>query len=379
MEKFRDRFFFIILLAVWGGLLLWNLVSPSQTFSESENRTLASFPTFTWSTFVDGTYMDSINTYLNDHFAGRSAWVTGQTVTQYAQGKRVINGVYIGRHAMFAQLPLPDNDIVQANVQGINDFTEQMGLPAYVMLVPSAAAVQPEGLPWLAESWDQAAFIRETNALFGPQVTALDVASTLAEHRDEYIYYRTDHHWTTYGAFLAYRDYCAARGLPVPSLGAYDPVILSDNFLGTLHSKTGYPFMQPDVMELYQQGEATGYMLNDGNTVQEFDSPYFDDFLGKKDKYSYFFGQLELYATIYTNAPTDKKLLVIKDSYSHCMMPMLLNEYSEIRMVDMRIFDPQTDYDNFVAEAANYDEILFLYSVEVFSNGLSTTGKLRNY
>lgn len=372
-EKSKNKIFFIVFGIIWFAIILWNILSPNQAFSEAENRTLAKFPTFSVDTLLDGDYMDGVSTYLNDHFAGRPYWVSGQSLAEYGIGKREINDIFIGKNALLASGSPADESIAQNNIAGVNALAEQYGVPTYMLLVPSSTAIQPQKLPAFAEGWGELDFIDDSYAKLKGAVKPINAWQPLQQDTDEYIYYRTDHHWTTYGASIAYKELSKTMCLPNRT-DEFEKQTLTTNFEGTYQSKTGFPLVEADIIELYQAGEVTSYEVFDGEKTQSYDSIYFPEYLEKKDKYSYFLGQVQPYVTIHTKANTGKSLIIFKDSYAHCMIPMLLKDYDEIRLVDLRYLNGNNIGE--IIEMQNYDEALFLYSTDVFANQ-NVSGKLQ--
>ncbi len=382
--KHKNLFFMLVFVLLWGALIAWNLTTPTQTFSQSENRTLAQFPTFSVDSLLDGRYMQAVDTWLNDQFAGRSMWVSSQTMVEYALGRREINNIYIGRKALTENLAPADDARTASNITGINDFAAQYAIPSAVALVPSAATVQPQSLPALGSCWDEVSYINGVYSQLSADVLAVPVHEALVAHKDEYIYYRTDHHWTGLGAYTAYCQLAPALGLQAAPTAQCEITLLSADFRGTYHSRTGYPFVTPDNMFLYQHGRATGYSVFNGIAWTDYDSIYFDSFLTVKDQYSYFLGQVQPFARIETAAQSGKRLLVFKDSYAHSLLPLLLDDYSEICIVDLRF---TKGYDAAKLDAlldfASFDQALFLYSTDVFSHqpitsSLATSGSAAN-
>ena len=367
--KNKNRFFFWALVPLWAILVLWNFIAPAKDFSESENRYLAAFPTYNTSALLDGRFMDSVNDYLNDHFVGRPYWVGAQSLLEYGMGKREINSVFLHKHTLLSSLTSADTHSLQRNILGINAFCKEYNLPAYVALVPSAAVVQPERLPALAHPWNEAEAIEQIYRQLSPAITAVDVFSVLKEHSGEYIYYRTDHHWTSYGAYLAYTQLAPALGLPQRAQEEFAVTTLSNNFVGTYQSRTGLPWVTPDTLELYEAGQAVSYEIffDPLKPPEEHDSLYFEEYLAKKDKYAYFLGPItnSPYVRIHTGSDSGQKLIVFKDSYAHCLIPMLLADYSEICLVDLRAMQA-ANYDDYL-HVADYDAALFLYSTDVFA------------
>lgn len=389
----KNRAFAWVLIAVWGAIMLWNLFLPPRDFSEAENRSLTPFPQYSFSGLADGRFTQGINGYLNDHFPGRDAWLGGKNLMEYLLGKREIAGVYIGDDALFGHL-LPENPVISdLNITGAKEFAAASGIPTTILLVPGAASVQPERLPAFAEGWDEARYIAEVYAALGDDLTTVDIFDTLRSHRDEYIFYRTDHHWTTYGAWLSYSRLAPALGLSARSRQDFVVSTLSDDFYGTYHSKTGLNFTAPDVIECYESGGVDWFEVCIGVPAASqpdynsdiyfkpgsplgyirYSSAYFPDFLQHKDQFSYFFGQVQPFVTVHTHSESGKKLIIFKDSYAHCLAPMLFEDYSEIRLVDLRYFT-SLDYAGDLG-FDQYDQALFLYGADVFGHEL-TAGKL---
>lgn len=371
MENFKNKSFFWAFIVLWGGLILWNLFTPAQEFSESENRYLKVFPKFSTRTLLNGKFMEDVNVYLNDQFAGRPYWVSAQSLIEYGTGKREINGVYIGGDGMLlGDIAAPDMDVTAKNIAGINAFAEKYGIPTYAALIPSSTEIAKENLPKFAAGWDEKGYIDNVYSALAPEVKTVDVYSALDMYREFNLnisnYYRTDHHWTTFGARAAYFSAIApSMGLPERS----QPVTTLDvDFIGTYHSKTGFPLARADKIEVVsaEDSQVISVEVFDGAETTVRDSYFVDEFLDKKDKYSYFGGQVQPRLTVKTTAETGRKLIIFKDSYAHCLVPMLFGDFSEIRLVDLRFVNPMTIDEQLQIE--NYDEALFIYSTDVFSH-----------
>lgn len=367
IDSKKNKIFFFVFVAVWAALVVWNFLVPRRDFSEAENRSLAQWPDFTVMRLLDGDYMDDVNTFFNDQFAGRDWWVSSQSLMEVATGKREVKDVYIGDGALLRNYAEEDTAISDYNLGKMNELAAAYGKPTYFMLVPSSTGVQPEKLPPFADEWDEGAYIAQAYAALDDAVTTVDVFGALRQHQQEYVFYRSDHHWTTYGAFLGYQQLAPLMGLPQRGQTDFEVSTLSTSFWGTNQWRTGYPLVKRDTMEQYTSGTVARYVVTaiDGvNFVEkEYDSIYFDEYLARMDKYSYFLGSLQPGMTIFTNAQTDRKLLVIKDSYAHCLVPMLLDDYSEIRLLDFRS-NIEAEY----VEAEKYDDILLLMSTDVFAH-----------
>jgi hypothetical protein len=309
---------------------------------------------------LNGKFMNSTDDYLNDQFVLRDSWISAQSVLEFISGKRESNGVFMCKNALIGKISGPNEDFINGNIAGINYFTSVTDMPASLIIVPSASEIQSYKLPLFAQVWDQKEKIDE---IYGSVESAkcVSVYDTLSEHKNDYIFYRTDHHWTTYGAYLAYREYCSSLGL---TPAEYSADTVSSSFNGTLYSSSGVRFIESDTMEAFRTGAAVCDIF-DGTSTSSYDSVYFPEYLAAKDKYAYFLGTNQPIVTIYGENKNGPKLLLFKDSYAHCMAPMLLENYSQITLVDLRYINGRLeDY----VDIGGFDQTLFLFGIDSFVN-----------
>lgn len=357
MNKTFNRIFFFAFILIWLGLTFTNFFIPKKNFSENENRYLDEMPNFSFDTLFNGQYMNSIDSCINDHFILRDKWISGQSIMEYGLGKRESNNVYICKNSLMSKLNI-DESIIDFNISEINNFASKIEIPCNTMIIPSAAGVQKDKLPAFAPVVDEKKIISDINSELDNSITVFD---TLSKNKDKYIYYRTDHHWTTYGAYLAYLEWCKALNLtPVE----YKAKKVSNDFNGTLYSRSGVRFVDNDSIEAYDSDNFNGCKINEGSDSQTFDHIYFDEYLTKKDKYAYFLGPNKPVVTIYGKNKTGKKLVLFKDSYSHCLAPMMLEHFDEITLVDLRYINANI---NKIIKINDYDNALFIYSLDTFS------------
>ena len=358
----------ILFFCVLFSLPLITILLPKQDFSEMENRKLAQFPQFSIRTIVNRNFMDGFETYIADHFVGRDVWVGIKADSEYLMGKRENNGVFIGKHSLIRRLDEPDAESVQGNIEGIIQFSKDHNLPSYIMIVPTAEAIMQNELPNYAPVWNQKQFIEEIYAALKDYAAGIDVYSTLFSHQSEYIYYRTDHHWTTLGAFYAYQEMGNRMNFNPRAMRTFDIETATEEFFGTLYSKAGYRHIEPDTIQLYHsniEGRTYQVSIFNGEQTTEYDSMYFREFLDRKDKYSVFFGQNQPIVTVQTDDTSGRNLLIFKDSFAHSIVPLLAQNYSKITMVDLRYLNGS--YLNYI-DPQEYDQVLYLYNVENFSS-----------
>lgn len=342
---------FVLFLAVFGVL---HIALPDRTFSPVENRNLAQLPKFTWKDLADGSYTADLETYLADQFPLRDGWIGLKTRYEYMLGHREFNNVYLAGDKLISKVH--DASRAEKNLGYIAALLEKTDKPVYLGLIPTAAEIWRDQLPYGADTFDQWAFLEEAKKLGANWV---DMGGMLQAHADEAIFYRTDHHWTSLGAYYGYAALMEALGEEPLPLG--EGTTVSEDFYGTLYSSSGVHWLEPDAIQRYVSGE--GVTVLNGFTG-ETGGLYVDKFLGEKDKYASFMGgNNPIYIVKNPDAQTDKKLLVVRDSYSDSLAPFLSQYYSEVHLLDLRYYrTPVAKY----AEDNGLDEIFVCYSVENF-------------
>lgn len=375
------------------GTSLMTAVLPKKEKSENENRMLAQFPTIVngkkletaknpadvwnsvkWKYLNDRTgnaFKDDFETYLSDHLVGREGWVKLSNGIQRFSGKQEINGVYTFNGRMIQTFKGYDAELVDASINAINSFAKRFPeKQVYMMLAPTAQEFYMNKIPSYVGLASEKSFIDDCYKRL-QNVTSIDCHSFLAGSADEYIYYRTDHHWTSLGAFRAYQSAAKSLGYAAYGYKAFNIETVSGDFQGTLYSRTLDDSIAPDSIEYYtlSQNEPTVKMTCiNGAEVKEYDSLYVREFLEEKDKYSSFTGSNVPIVTIETNVENDKSLLIVKDSYAHSLVPFLSKHYKRITMVDMRYV--HTGLDTLI-KLDDYSQVLFMFNVISFSEDVS--------
>lgn len=368
MTNTYSRFLAALFCLFLGGLLVWHVLLPDRARSDVENRTLAQKPAFSWSALADGSYTEAVEEYFADQFPLRDQWTGLKARAEQIIGKREFHGVYLCDDPLFnsgtliSRVDTPDAELVEKNLGYVTALTDKTDVPAYLGLIPSAAEIWQDRLPAGAESWDQAAFLKRAAETGVPVV---DFRSILSAHADEYIFYRTDHHWTSRGAYYGYAAVMEALGrgdgtLPITHFGVET---VSGDFNGTLYSQSGVHWMEPDYMQFWVPEEGltvTSWRSGAPETAALYDRTYLD----QKDKYSAFLGGNQPLCVIRNEAlPDGGKLLLVRDSYSDSLAPFLSQSFSEIHLLDLRYY--RASVAQYAAEN-DIDAILVLYSVPNF-------------
>ncbi len=361
-QYLKSAVLFIILICAFPMILMF---SEKEEFSMIENRTLAKFPEISEDTIQDKSCMKGIEMYLSDHFPSRINWVKAKLNIEKAMGHECINDVYITKDKLFEKLAEPDYDEIQLSVDSINRYANTYETKVFSMIVPTSAGIYNDELQPYFSQVDQKKLISDVYKKFNKNVNVIDVYSAIYSVRDKYIYYRTDHHWTSEGAFTAYK--AAARKMGISCYDDYNVIDIVDDFKGTFYSKCLYDGVKADIISKYSPVNNVGarsVTLNDGIKEELRDNIYFPEFLETNDKYCYFLGQNRALTFIKTNADSRKKLILIKDSYANSFLPFILQNYSDVAVIDLRYVKTKiTDYVN----PDEYDHTLFLYNASTFS------------
>lgn len=336
------------------GLLVWHIVLPDRDKSETENRTLAQFPEFSWEALVDGSYTESVEEYFADQFPMRDQWMVMKARAEQLLGKKEFNDVYLCDDTLISKVETPADDLVEKNLSYIDRLKEKSSANITFGMIPSAAEIWKDKLPTGAQSWDQTHLLAQSD---------VDFNTTLKEHANEQIFYNTDHHWTTLGAFYGANALLEHLGKEPLNEKDFAPEIASDAFYGTLYSQSGIHWINPDIIEYWVSEE--GLSVTSWRTGKPEESPLYDrSYLVKKDKYSSFLGGNQPLCVIKNeNAANDDKLILVRDSYADSLAPFLAQRFSEVHLIDLRYYRfPVSAY----AADNGIDEIAVVYSAQNF-------------
>ena len=349
-----------------------NLLTPSKDYSEAENRALAKRPGIRGKV-VDGSFSSDFDTYYSDQFTFRNQFIKLKFIGDTLLHIKETNGVLIGKDKYQFEIPeAPDKKLEKKTVDAINDFFDEYeDIPMSMMVVPASAAVLKDKLPSNAVVEDQ---VKDINAFYekiDEDIGTIDVASILKEADQENLYYRTDHHWTSQGAYSVFTGSTEELGIEAPV--GYNKYTVSSSFRGTLSSKSG-DFVGSDTVEIYvPKGSKISYYVSYPASKEKRATIFKPEMLDTKDHYTVFFGGNHPLVEINTSAGTGKNLLLLKDSYANSFVQFLIPYYDRIIMVDPRYY-----YDNLNMVISNYsiNEMLLLYSADTLFTDTSLSDTL---
>ena len=368
----------ILFAVVLVSLAVITAFSKKASFSEEENRNLSTFPSFSLSAINDKSFMNGFDSYISDHFFGRNFWVNLKSSLELLTLKKENNSILLtSKNSLVEDLKKPDERRVNMNISGIEGFAKNNpDAKVFVAIAPTALDIYSDTLPYGKSTWSQKAAIDNFYSSISKSAYGIDIYTSLYSNRDQYIYYNTDHHWTTLGAYYAYTQIATALDFKPYEKSPFDVEHASYDFYGTYSSKSKIP-VTADTIDIYSLASSdlkvTEVIVNDGKEEKSYDSIYFREWLNKKDKYSVFLGQVQPEITVKTNVQNDKKLLIFKDSYAHSLLPFLALHYSEIKLIDLRYTNK--DYRD-LANVSDYNDVLMLYNIDsvVHSYEIATLG-----
>lgn len=320
--------------------------------------------------------MKDTERYMGDQFPFRDICMAVKSEFVQLIGNKEVNGVYIGKNGYLFEKWL-DNDVnmvrLQKNIDAVKAFSRNYdNQKINIMIIPTSSLILKNNLPKNAPIFNQNKIFDQVTKEFSKS-NFIDIREILSSHNKDYIYYKTDHHWTTYGAFLAYSQWCKSNGFAT-SMDDFEIAEATNSFKGSLYSKVLNWNSDVDTIEIYTWKEQVEYTVNYNFGKSQSNSVYAFENLEKKDKYQMFLNGNHPEITIETDKINGKHLLVFKDSFANAFIPFLLNDYESIHVIDLRYFND--DIRGYITDKG-ITEFLFLYNIKNFCEE-KTIDKLNN-
>ena len=375
-----DRRRDIVLIAVCAALLLVFGVGiyclPQRSFSEVENSALQTFPKVSLDRIWSGRFMAELKDFYTDQFPARDGLVAAKAGAELALGKGENNDVILGREGyLIKRIEYTEAQTAQirANLEAVSAFRVMAGRPVSFVLAPRAIDVLGGYLPGLASA-DRAEAVWEMLDAYGegqiggaPAMLSLREPLRRLAEAGEPIWYKTDHHWTTLGAYHAYAAMGDLLGYTPASIGDFTVELAADDFRGTTYSASGFNWIAGEEMHFYRYAGDTDFaveILVNGEVKRTLDGFYDRDYLGKKDKYAAFLsannGHMRIRAASGEERPT---LLLIKDSFAHSVVPFLARHY-DLEILDLRYY--KSSVADFMAQN-RVDGVLILVGLDTLA------------
>lgn len=357
----------VIFMVLLLGLAGKEALSHQRTYSPVEKRELQTRPEISITKVLDGRFQKKYESYLRDQFPGRDHWVSFQTDMELFMGKNEIHNVYIGKnHYLLEHYTEKEFDPQQIskNLQALEKFVgkAKQNADVHVMMVPTKSWVLREKLPAFAPHYKEQKFYDALQQKLEKEDVLISVEPVLDAHKEEEIYYRTDHHWTTLGAWYAYEQYTKAVGGDLQrAQGKKKFRCISKDFYGTTYAKINYA-RQADKIEIYEPANKLRVVYNMGEKKTK--TLYDVSFLKTADQYSVFTGGNQAVLEITGGIKNGKTLLLIKDSFANSILPFLAEDYEKLVVVDLRQLNVSGDR---LLEMFSPTDILILYNSAQFA------------
>lgn len=357
----------VVFLIFIYGMALWFLFSPKTDYSSSEKRYLQKFPDANVEKVLSGDFGSEFETFFADRFPQRNTWVGLNAYTTLAEGNNGASGVYNCKNGYLINKPVSTDNNLDKNVGAVVDFAKKIDAPTTVMLVPSTGYIADDVLPTFHDKYnDDEDISRISSTLSKEKIGFVDLRERFkSEYKNgSQLYYKTDHHWTTKGAYTGYQELCKALGItPID-----DSTLKKDSypdFYGTTYSSSGFWLTPPDNIEIWSNPKNSdkniSVKITEGANVKTSGSMYFTDHLKEDDKYPVFIdGNHALTEITNTNAKNGT-ILLIKDSFSHSLAPFLAENYSKVVLVDLRYYKESVSQ---LVSTYNPEQVVVLYGID---------------
>ncbi len=344
-----------------------NLFSPSLKFSEEENRPLASKPEMNVSNVTDGSYFTSYNKYIEDQFWNRTTWKSLKTNIEKSIGLKKIDNIYFGKNnRLIEEVVIPSDDFINRRVDNIKKLQEYYNeLNMDFVLIPNKVGIYYDEV---SSSNKQKELYDDFISNFDNDLVKVNCFDILSSHKNENIFYNTDHHYTSLGAKYISESLYNKENIE------YSEYTVNNHFIGTSAKKLAY-YNIYDTVNIYVPNEEVSYYLTYNNDEDEYTSIYDSSKQYSYDPYEIFFGGNKSIIDIRTNSESESKLLLIKDSYANSFIPFILNNYREIIVIDPRYYHEDI---NSLINDKQITDIMLYYNINTFFEDTSLDDMIEN-
>lgn len=357
-------FAFVFVFAI----LFWAL--PDKALSETENRSLQSFPAFTFKNLADGTFTKEFATYMADQFPARDFFVGVKAASETVLLKGQNNGVIAADNGyLITRYDSVDEKILENNIDCISQFVRAAEADKIQVTCAFAGRTMDVASSLLPDTYgsdsSEAAWAALDRFCAEKELDYVNLLEPLKKRFEsgEYVYYRTDHHWTTLGAMYAYNEIAVEAGLPTASADGYRIERVSDEFYGTTWSTAGIKWARPDAMEFFRYA-GDDRLTTTVQDVESFQGLYKRSALETKDKYTAFIGGNAARVDVTSSEGEREKILLVKDSFAHSVAPFLAEEY-DLVIVDLRYYAKSLME---LCREEGIEKVIVLYNMDTLSS-----------
>ena len=335
-----------------GIMMALYLLLPKAEFSELEKRYLTEPPSANWADISSGEWGNDAETYMADHIPGRDFFVGLNAYYDLLSGRQKTKDVWLVEPNRLAEAPVtPNTNTIQRNMSIINSFSETVNQPVDFMVVPSA------GWACGLEGYQDQKIIEEIYALAQSNLRIQNVTDLFTGKPE--LYFKTDHHWNSHGAWTAYAAYMSAIGQEYRLSEDFQKETVA-LFQGSTYSRSALWLTPAEDLELWTG--STNLTVTNGETEGSHEGVFYWERLQEADKYTVYLDGNHSIVRI-QNPDAQGKLLVIRDSYSNSLGCFLAESYAEVVLVDLRYYKQPISQ---LAAQEGFDQILVCYSLSNF-------------
>lgn len=367
IAKVTSRITAVLTLSFIAVISFATIFREKEKFSVTENRVLTDFPVLSAKGLLDGSDIEQLGNYITDHLAERSKWISAKTVMQTELSEQIVNGVYVsGARLLDAdaslRTPAPFNAVV------LNSYSEYYNGTVYFTAIPSSSGIYADVLPKNANARSEKQQISSFYELLSGDIKKIDAYNILKMLNENYIFYRNDTKWTSYGAYCVYKTVIQKLGFKPISYDKYNIEHITDKFRGNLYTRTLSEKTKADTIDIFKcrdGASVVSFKKTTDSGCTDVSDLYDRSKLDSSDMYSVFLGDPAPFIVINTSVKNGKKILVVKDSYANCFIPFLTQHYSEIAVLSPEDMNGTlSDYVNI----NDYSQTLFMFGIENLVN-----------
>lgn len=334
-----------------------------------KNNSESHFPVIDKESVFDGFFGAELMSHTADSFPMKERWRSFGAEINARVGEPIVNGVYITEERLLA-VSSSTSEGMDESAKIVNSFAENYDGAVYFAAIPTSTGIYGDVLPsYLLGSTEKQQADRLYEGL-SADIRKIDAYTMLKMLSDNYIYYRSDTKWTSYGAYCVYRTVIQKLGFMPVSYDKYTIQHVTDRYRGNLYSDTLYMESKADILDIYEYDDGTeitecvGYDID--GICHEL-SLYDTEAVNSDNQYSLYLGEAMPLIKISTSVNNNKKLLVIGDEYKDCFIPFLTKHYSEIAVISADCTEGGIDeYIN----PDDYEQTLFLLGIDSLSENI---------
>ena len=336
---------------------------PKSDFSELEKRYLEEAPELSLESLLQGEFGKDVEKYFADHLPGRDFFVGLGAYFDLLTGRQVTKDIYVTKDGSLVESPVKwDQAQAEKNISSVLALAEQIGRQVDLMVVPSSGWALQNRILGISNPYNDQELIEKLYEMTDSSINCLDMLSLFAAQPDRStLYYRTDHHWTSLGAYTAYSAYMAEKGRFCPAADAFT-VTTASGFRGSNYSRAALWLTKGEEVQMWHYSQ--NLLVTTEKADQVHQGVFYPERLNEADMYTVFLDGNHPLVTIHNpDLAGSGSILVIRDSYANCLGTLLANSYETVVLVDLRY------YKQSVAELyaqGGFDDVLVCYSLDNF-------------